>query len=292
MKISVIIVAYKNSKVVIDLLNSIQKYNDIGDELEVIIVDNSPEDCRIDDAIKIAEYKGYKYITADNRGFGAGNNIGAAVAQGEILAFLNPDIILVEHIFKKICNKFQQNSKLAMVGGQLLTEDYKDNGSFSWRFEHSGSLFNNVLAMLCNKFKIFIPSRMNITGADLIIRKYVFDEVGRFDENIFMYCEEPDLTLRIQAKFPEMKIKFCPDIRLIHLERRSSFDEGEKYYTEFFRSLKYYCQKHKFNFEKICKQRLRVASLKMCIDSVFRPKQVKLRQQRCDFIKKMLNSNM
>lgn len=43
MRIFVITVAYKNSKVVIDLLNSIKKYNDIGDELEVIIVDNSSE---------------------------------------------------------------------------------------------------------------------------------------------------------------------------------------------------------------------------------------------------------
>jgi len=67
-RISVITVTYKNSKVVVDLLNSIQKYNGIGDELEVIIIDNSPENFRIEEAIKGADYKGYIYIPADNRG--------------------------------------------------------------------------------------------------------------------------------------------------------------------------------------------------------------------------------
>ncbi|MBQ0068073.1 MAG: hypothetical protein KBS60_07850 [Phascolarctobacterium sp.] len=62
-KISVITVAYKNSKVVVDLLNSIAKYNDIGNELEVIIVDNSPEDARIEEVIKVADYKSYIYIS-------------------------------------------------------------------------------------------------------------------------------------------------------------------------------------------------------------------------------------
>ena len=48
MKISVIIVAYKSGDILVKCLDSIAKYNDIEDELEVIVVDNSPEDERIE----------------------------------------------------------------------------------------------------------------------------------------------------------------------------------------------------------------------------------------------------
>lgn len=71
MKISVIIVAYKSGDILVKCLDSIAKYNDIEDELEVIVVDNSPEDERIERDLVKSQYKNYRYIPSDNRGFGA-----------------------------------------------------------------------------------------------------------------------------------------------------------------------------------------------------------------------------
>ena len=130
MKISVIVVAYKSGDVLVKCLDSIAKYNDIGDELEVIVVDNSPEEARIEKDLEKSEYKNYHYIPSDNRGFGAGNNQGADIATGDILAFLNPDIILIEPIFKKVWEKFQQEKDLMLMGGKLLFEDFTPGFSF------------------------------------------------------------------------------------------------------------------------------------------------------------------
>ncbi len=57
MKISVIIVAYKSGDILVKCLDSIAKYNDIEDELEVIVVDNSPEDERIERDLAKSQYK-------------------------------------------------------------------------------------------------------------------------------------------------------------------------------------------------------------------------------------------
>lgn len=116
MKVSVIIVAFKSSDILIRCLDSIGKFNDLGEELEVIIVDNSPEDSRVENAIKVSAFQSYKYYAANNNGFGAGNNIGAARAKGEILAFINPDIILIEPIFGKIYECFAHDQRLCLLG--------------------------------------------------------------------------------------------------------------------------------------------------------------------------------
>ena len=80
---SVIIVSYKKLDILIDCLDSIYKYNDIGDKLEIIVVDNSPED-NIYNYIK-SNYNDVRILKSENKGFGAGNNLGAKIARGEYL---------------------------------------------------------------------------------------------------------------------------------------------------------------------------------------------------------------
>lgn len=220
LKISVVIVAYKNFEVLLRCMNSIDKYNDIGGDLELIIVDNSPKDERVENEIKRSNFKGYRYIKANNDGFGAGNNIGESVASGEIVAFLNPDIILIEPIFKKVIHRFETNENLALLGGKLLYEDLSDG--FSFYYDYKSSFVSKQMIKVCNKANHFNPKSMYISGANLFFRKSVFEKIGKFDENIFMYFEEPDLTRRIKQTFPNMTVEFDKNIRMIHLERKST----------------------------------------------------------------------
>lgn len=220
MKISVIIVAYKSEDVLVRCLDSIEEYNDLGDELEVIVVDNSPSDARVDGALKRSGYQSCRYIPADNRGFGAGNNIGARAARGEILAFLNPDIILIQPVFREIYESFARNRKLAFLGGKLLYEDLTPG--FSFYFDYKPSVVKKWSLKLWNRLDRFDPEQMYIAGADMFVRKNVFEQIGMFDENIFMYYEEPDISRRIRASFPDSEIRFCPAYKMIHLEKKST----------------------------------------------------------------------
>jgi GT2 family glycosyltransferase len=246
MRISVIIVAYINSDVLIRTLKSIEKYNDIGSDLEVIVVDNSPKNKRVDSAITEQKCKFDKYIPADNSGFGAGNNLGASVASGDVLAFLNPDIILIQPVFSLINRRFESDKNLALLGGKLLYENLTP--AFSFYYDYKASILSKWMIKLWNKLNHYNPHNMYIAGADLIIRKEIFESIGRFDENIFMYYEEPDLIRRIK-RIQSAKIVFDKSIRMIHLERKGSPISPKMVEYEI-NSAVYYGRKYGLDYEK------------------------------------------
>lgn len=220
MKVSVIIVAYKNGKILKDSLDSLWQYNDLGPDLEVIVVDNSPEDERVLPSVQASSFPDVQYIPADNRGFGAGNNRGAEAVSGEILCFMNPDILYIEPVFGKAYQKFQDDPDLVLFGGKLLQDDLSPG--FSFYYDYSSTLWLRSMDKVQNRRDHFIPEKMYTSGANLFIRRDAFFTAGMFDENIFMYYEEMDLIRRIRKTIPGAKNAYFPDIQMIHLERQST----------------------------------------------------------------------
>lgn len=219
-RVSVIIVAYRNGKVLKESLDSLQRFNDLGTDLEVLVVDNSPEGERVLSFVRESAFPEVRYIPADNRGFGAGNNVGAKVASGEILCFMNPDIIYMEPVFGKVWRKFQEDRDLMLAGGKLLNADL--SSGFSFYYDYSSDLLHRTLDKVQNKRDRFIPEKMYTSGANLFVRREAFFAAGMFDENIFMYYEEPDLIRRIRKTMPGARNAYFPEIRMIHLERQST----------------------------------------------------------------------
>ena len=84
-KISIIIVNFNNYRDLTNCLESIYKFNDIDERLEVIVVDNSTEKCF--DINFYTEYSNIKMIRSQNLGFGYSNNIGALNSKSEYLMF-------------------------------------------------------------------------------------------------------------------------------------------------------------------------------------------------------------
>lgn len=246
MKISVITVAYKSADILEKSIRSIFQYNDIGDDLEYILVDNSPIEDRVNKRLSKEILDKIIYIPADNKGFGAGNNKGAAVAKGGILAFINPDIILIEPIFKSICHEFDINENMAMMGCKLLYEDL--SSGFSFYFDYKYSVLKKWTLKLWNKLNYFDSNSMYLSGADMFIRKSVFQKCGRFDENIFMYYEEPDITRRIK-KSCNGDVLFNKRIKMIHLEKKSTPNTLNSVRCEFDSAI-YYGKKYRLNYKR------------------------------------------
>ena len=248
-KLSVIIVSYNATDILLHCVESILKYNDIGSELEIIISDNSPG-LDLFNLVK-ERYQDIKIIhNQKNLGFGCGNNQGEMVATGEYLLFLNPDTVLIEPVFSWAVNQFNQNPKLGMFGIKLLKPDYTLNNSFMLldTFGMKAWVFNKLFL----KTDIFIEKKMFTSGADIFIRKDVFDRIGKFDENIFMYYEESDLLHRIVREDSTLEVKYFPQRRIIHLEGGTKDVEKKsiKSYERQLNTLKYYCEKHGVNFIK------------------------------------------
>ena len=101
-RVSVIIVTYNSEKHIYDCLSSIYRYNDIGDLLEVIIVDNNScnKDLMFESINRL--YPQTKLIdNPKNGGYGQGNNMGVKNSLGDIILIMNPDVRMVEPLFKK-----------------------------------------------------------------------------------------------------------------------------------------------------------------------------------------------
>jgi len=268
---SVIIVSYKKLNILIDCLDSIYKYNDIGNKLEIIVIDNSPDN-NIYDYIK-SNYKGVKILKSENRGFGAANNLGARIARGKYLLFLNPDTILIEPIFQFAIKKFEENNNLAWFGIKLLDKNFKK--SFSFGFINEDSFFQQLLSILFRKLDLFIDGKMFIAGADIFIRKKVFFDIGMFDENIFMYAEEADLARRIKAN--NYKTKYFKEKSLIHLGGEADTNRNFAI-REGLRSTKYLCKKYNIDFDKKVLCQIRSQKFKYFIYRIFK-------KEKCEEVK-------
>lgn len=252
--LSVIIVSYKNQGILDDCLRSIQQYNDIGDALEVIVVEQSPSDAIFNYLVE--KYAWVHVIRNDNNGFGAGNNIGVDNARGKYFLFLNPDTILVESVFSFAIKKFEGNNKLGLFGLRLIDANGAKNRSF--HFKKPYGLFRLLCWRICDALDLYLAKSMYICGADMFIRADVFRLAGLFDERIFMYYEETDLAYRIEEL--GFSTAFYKEKQIVHLEGKSS--QTVSITARQLESLKLLCEKRQVSYKRILKKRLHTCLMK------------------------------
>ncbi len=260
-KLSIIIVTYKSEDIIFDCLDSIFKFNDIGDCLETIIVDNSSDSNGMFKSIKSSYSEDIKLIkNTRNDGYGKGNNIGAAASKSPYLLFFNPDARLIFPIFKFVIHLFENNKNVSMVGPKEVDEYLKNATSFYYRMEYQNILRTLLLQKIFNRMDFFNQSQMYINGACFFVRKESFLKAGSFDEKIFLYSEEPDLITRIEKTTKDSKCLYIPQLRVIHLKKKnfSSF-EMLKIAVD---SAVYYLKKHNLQLEVYLKRRHVYSKLK------------------------------
>jgi len=214
--LSVVIVTYRSSSVIVPCLQSIQKFNDIGDHLQVTVVDNSPTG----DLTYELVCNGFPWVQAvrnpKNGGYGQGNNVGARLSTGKYLLFLNPDTELVEPLFDFAISAFESDSCLAVFGVQLLTADHRRSPSFFLRDQHE-TKYPHGIARLISLMGHFNAATMACLGAAVFIRRDVFQRIGCFDEELFLGCEESDIWNRVDMLPEGWYGRFFRQKRFIHL---------------------------------------------------------------------------
>ncbi len=228
MDVSIIIVNYNTKDLLVNCLNSI--YEKTKDVLfEIIIVDNASIDGS-EEMIK-NDFKEVVFIqSGDNIGFGRANNLGIKEAKGDCIFLLNSDTILLNNAIKELTDYLVRNQSVGVCGGNLYDIYGKEATSFSQFMPTLLSDINMFLGGFIPKLLYGVNVSFNntgssllidgfITGADMMIRKSVLDEVGMFDPDFFMYYEETELTWRIRRK--GYKVASVPEARIIHLEGAS-----------------------------------------------------------------------
>jgi len=228
-KVSVIIVTYNSEKHIYDCLASIFKYNDIGHDLEVIVVDNCSLDF-IGMKSQIEQLYGEKVrIIANDRngGYGQGNNVGCRASSAPIIMIINPDVRLCEPVIGTVYSAFEENPKISQYGFTQRNGNGQLGRSVSWT-ARIHPYIAEPLRYVCGKLNIFIQRYMYVSGACFFLRKSAFEEAGLFDENIFLYNEEDDIHGRL-LKNKSTKIVYNRQISYMHLHPSVKDYSSESY---------------------------------------------------------------
>lgn len=219
-KISVIIVTYNSQNHIYDCLNSVFSYNDIGDDLEVIVVDNCS--CDVDLMEKrICHLYGDKVKVirnSSNGGYGQGNNVGIRSCHAPIVMIMNPDVRMVMPVFKKAIEQFSLCERVAVLGMKQRIPGERGR-SFGWSYR-APFLMGEFLYPVCHIFDFYLQRYMYFQGSCFFVKKKAFERIGMFDENIFMYSEEDDIHWRFQ-KYGYL-YRFVRTLEYQHLHKENS----------------------------------------------------------------------
>jgi len=236
-KLAVIIVTYNSENHIYDCLKSLFEFNDIGDALEVIVVDNCSKDYK-PMSLKIGALYGDKVMVIandKNGGYGYGNNVGIKASSAPVIMIMNPDVRLISSVFKVMCDIFENRPDVVQIGLKQLYPGLRYGYSFSWSTSVHPYISMPLLA-LTKRLDLFIPQYMYFSGSCFCMSKTAFEKIGLFDENIFLYHEEDDVHQRLRKQHKN-KIIYLRSGKYVHLHLPSK-EIIDKNYTTYNRGLR------------------------------------------------------
>lgn len=229
--ISIIIVNWNSKDYLRKCLTSLARFCPTV-PVEIIVVDGASFDgCG---EMLAREFPAVQFIQSpDNVGFARANNLGARSAKGEFLLLLNPDTEFTHDTIRIMLEGLQSLPQAGALGCRLLNADGTLQTTSVMPFP---TILNQLLDSehLRMKFRHWrmwgmsalyadppVPAEVEaLSGACILIRRKVFEQVGGFSEQFFMYSEDLDLGYKIKrAGHPAY---YYPGTTLIHYGGGSS----------------------------------------------------------------------
>ena len=218
MDVSVIIVNYNTRTLTSDCIDSIIEKTQ-GIDYEIILVDNMSEDGSKEFFENDERLSTYIYNNT-NYGFGIANNIGMKAAKGKYFFLLNSDTLLVNNAIKDFYDYAETHGQKCVYGCYLQGGDGSYRGSFHFfpQFTAYG-LIKGVFSKPSYTPDFTDKEVECVCGADMFFSREAINDVGDFDEKIFLYGEESELQLRMMYKGYKRMLINSP--KIIHLEGQS-----------------------------------------------------------------------
>ena len=231
-RINPLIVNYRTPDLTIKCVASLLEMG-VAPLEDIIVVENGSPD---DSAARLTrELSNVRLICSErNGGFSAGINIGAAAATRELMLVLNPDTYFVDQSIEQALAVFDACPDVGLIGLNLV---YPDG-----RPQYSARRFYSMLDIIGRRSPLgnYWPLKGRVAhhmmtsawesekpfdadwvmGTGFIIRRDLFEKIGRMDEAFFLYMEDVDLCARVwEAGY---RVVCVPGARLVHDHQRSS----------------------------------------------------------------------
>ena len=194
-------------------------------------------------------------VLAANPGYGGALNAGIALAAGRQLVLMNADTWPLPHAVEHLVEFAEGEPSAGVVGPRLLDPDRKLQRSVRgfptlWRLA-TEYLFLRWLAPRSRALNAFYGSGFDhgsrreadfVTGAVMLVRRQMLDEIGDFDTTFFMFNEEVDLCYR--ARKAGWSVVFWPGAEFVHVGGASTAAVWPRMYREQLRSHLRFLTKH------------------------------------------------
>lgn len=218
-KYSIIIPTVNQTRLLLDCIISIRKYEK-DSNYEIIIVDDGSDEsiCKWiyktfmrDENVKI-------HCCGDNHGFAHAVNKGLQLSSGDYLVIMNNDVQLIQPILHLYEKTFVKNSRIGIIGAKLLYPPGNEiqhaglvriprSKAFVHANKHKDRYFPDA-----NKSRYYIT----VTGALYGIRRKAWKQIGDWNERYFLSCEDTEYSLR--AWNLGWRVFYNHEIEAIHFE--------------------------------------------------------------------------
>lgn len=213
MKLDIVTILYNSENWLSGYLDALERSEHPLQQVHLIFIDNNPKQAytiELNSHPVFTKLGRFSFIeNTSNVGFGKANNQGAALGQSDYVLFLNIDTAVTPSAIMELKRAIERAS--TNVGAWEMRQ---------FPYEHP---------------KIYDPVSQYVSWASaaaLCVKRTVFEEVHGFDEKIFMYGEDVDLSWAIRSA--GYSIQYCPKSVVYHY----SYSEAEEVKpTQFYYSI-------------------------------------------------------
>lgn len=188
--------------------------------IEIIVVDNGSTDNSCEVVEKF--YPSVRLIKLNkNYGYGRACNVGAKVAKGEFLVFLNNDILVTKDWLIELVNIAVREKDVGICGSKILFLENPSLVDYAGGYLH---ILGGGISLFIWKedHTVLIRSPTDVgyvCGACLLVKREVFKKLGGFDNDYFMYSDEGDLCWRCWLQ--GYRVVFVPSSVVYHKKEAS-----------------------------------------------------------------------
>lgn len=212
MKLDIVFVTYNSEKWIDNCIKSIMESKYDLKNVSLYFYDNNSSDKTIEVLEKLKEkadvFNDFNIIKGSkNKGFGYGNNVAASYGEGKYMLFLNIDTTILPDTLSKLEDSIKSSN-----------EDVKMWELAQRQYEHP---------------KYYDPISKETSwasGACMVVERNAFEKVGGFDEKIFMYCEDVDLSWNFRRHGYKINYLFDNPINHYSYSKANEFKQNQFVY--------------------------------------------------------------
>lgn len=218
LRVRAIVVNWRSADVTSEAVRSLEEQTALeGVHLAVTVVDNASGDGSVAELRR--RHPGVDVIeSAVNGGFGAGVSLGIRDFPADVYVLLNSDAVAAPEFVAALLEPLRRDPRVGAVTGRITLRDRVDGrevlNSTGNEMTRSGNGRDRDWLVPAADDDRPAGEVAGFSGGAAALRASALDEVGSFDESLFMYYEDTDLSWRLRRA--GWSIRYAADARVVH----------------------------------------------------------------------------